>query len=50
MEGTVTKNWEMKAKNMKLTLTLLTALLFLGGVLSSPVNAQVPGEIAALVK
>ncbi|MDA0591406.1 MAG: DUF1592 domain-containing protein [Planctomycetota bacterium] len=34
---------------MKLSVTVI-ALLALGGVLSSPVNAQVPGEIAAIVK
>ena len=42
-------NKNQRPINMKLSVTVI-ALLALGGVLSSPVNAQVPGEIAAIVK
>ena len=35
---------------MKPVLTLLTALLSFSGVFPAPASAQVPGEVAALVK
>jgi mono/diheme cytochrome c family protein len=44
------KLFHKEITQLKPVLPLFIALLFLGGVLPAPVSAQVPGEIAALVK